>query len=330
MDLRPQWREDRQHWQVTVPSSLAGKRLRMAFSDKRKAEEWIAEKALAATRGQLSRVAIRSGSTEGLTVSGLAALYVAEKSHLDPVALRVLKNRLGKLTSEEGSREAVKLDALETRRWLERLPLSQRTRHAVFAEARAMYAWGMRYRIIERNPFQEMEPLRKGHGEKHVLQPAQMRLLLAYEWPEYFRTWLALGGFAGLRTVEIFRLDWSAVTRAEIFVGADVIKKTRGLRSRYVRVLPTLLRHLPRKKSGPVIPVFRNAFAAQLRKATKLLELDTWPHNCLRHSFASYHLARWQDAARTAHEMGHTSTRMVHDEYARAVSRQAASQWWKL
>lgn len=302
----------------------------MAFAERRDAEEWLAERTLAATRGRLSSAAIYASSPSGITVNELGRLYLAEKGHLDPEAFKVLKIRLSKFLVWAGSRPCASVDPLQARRWLEGLPLSQRTRHAVFSEARAMYTWGMRYRVLDRNPFQEMEPLRKGQSAKHILEPAQMRTLLEADWPDYFRAWLAFGAFAGLRTVEVFRMDWSAVTRAEIFVGQEVIKKTRGLRSRYVRVLPTLLRHLSRKKSGPVIPVFRNAFSSQLRKAASMLGGEVWPHNCLRHSFASYHLARWQDAARTAYEMGHTSTRMVHDEYARAVTRQAASQWWRL
>ncbi len=33
----------------------------------------------------------------------------------------------------------------------------------------------------------------------------------------------------------------------------------------------------------------------------------TWPHNVMRHSFASYHLALHRDAPLTAHELGHSS-----------------------
>jgi integrase len=35
--------------------------------------------------------------------------------------------------------------------------------------------------------------------------------------------------------------------------------------------------------------------------------LTGWPHNCLRHSFASYHLAIREDAGATAYQMGHTN-----------------------
>ena len=53
-------------------------------------------------------------------------------------------------------------------------------------------------------------------------------------------------------------------------------------------------------------------------------ELVPWPHDCLRHSFGSYHLAHFKDAARTALEMGHKSTIMLFSNYWARVSEKDA------
>jgi len=159
-----------------------------------------------------------------------------------------------------------------------------------------------------------------------------MGKLLGMDCPDYFRAWLALGGFGGLRSVEVFRLDWTAVKRGQnqIFIGEDVIKRTKGLRNRYVTSLPALKRHLPSLRSGPVVPVATSCFGRWRDRACDLMCWDRWPQNALRHSFASYHLAHFADAGKTAHEMGHTSAQMVHSNYAEAVTKKSARLWWAL
>jgi len=43
------------------------------------------------------------------------------------------------------------------------------------------------------------------------------------------------------------------------------------------------------------------------------------PRNALRHSFASYHLAKFGDAARLALDMGHTTTKLIFEHYREIV-----------
>jgi integrase len=55
-----------------------------------------------------------------------------------------------------------------------------------------------------------------------------------------------------------------------------------------------------------------------------------WPANALRHSFASYHLAQFKNAAATAAELGHTSPTMLYKHYREVVRPDAAAQWWQV
>jgi len=57
---------------------------------------------------------------------------------------------------------------------------------------------------------------------------------------------------------------------------------------------------------------------------------EVWPQNALRHSFASYHLAHFQDAPKTAFQLGHTSPQMVFSNYAETVKKKDAAAWWSL
>jgi len=59
-------------------------------------------------------------------------------------------------------------------------------------------------------------------------------------------------------------------------------------------------------------------------------KLPKWPQNGLRHSFASYHLAKFQDAAALALQMGHTNSNLVFQHYRQLVRPEAAEKYWTL
>ncbi len=331
--LIPKYRPDRGTWEITVPESLAkGKRYRPSFPDLGEAEKWLAEKNLESAQGKAVALTARSGGA-GMLVSELVALYQKEKeAKQDPEAFRILRNRLGKFSSKFGVKPCNDVSPWEVKTWLETLVLSQRSRFGVFSECRGLYRWAVRYMILKENPFDQMEPEQKGRPSKAILTPDQMRDVLASEMPSFLRAWAVLGAFAGLRTAETQRLNWDAVNRREkqIFIGPDVIKKTKGMHQRFVSMCPALIRHLPGDKSGPVVPIGEKGFEAARHRLCELLGWPRWPQNCLRHSFASYHLAICQDAGKTAHQLGHSTPQMVHSNYARAVTDKLSRQWWKL
>ena len=57
--------------------------------------------------------------------------------------------------------------------------------------------------------------------------------------------------------------------------------------------------------------------------------ITDWPHNALRHSFGSYHLAMHNDDLKTAFQMGNSPT-MVHRHYKALVTKSEAERFWAL
>ena len=55
-----------------------------------------------------------------------------------------------------------------------------------------------------------------------------------------------------------------------------------------------------------------------------------WPHDAMRHSFASYHLAMHGSADRTATQMGHRSTEMLFRHYRELVTKSEAERFWSI
>ena len=57
--------------------------------------------------------------------------------------------------------------------------------------------------------------------------------------------------------------------------------------------------------------------------------ITKWPHNALRHSFGSYHYAKYRDENKTAAEMGN-SPAVVFRHYRALVKPEAVDAFWLL
>lgn len=178
---------------------------------------------------------------------------------------------------------------------------------------------------------------RKGRGDLcsqccGFISPAQMADAVS-EAEGWLLTSLLLGGFAGLRTAEMLRMDWADVDAdaGEIHVRPGVMKDSGGFSERIVDFTPPLER---RRKglsgSGRLIPVSSRMFYARRKDFATALGWPNWPDNALRHSFATYHLGMTGNPGVTAFQMGHTSPAMVQRVYAVPARRADWQDWWAL
>ena len=75
------------------------------------------------------------------------------------------------------------------------------------------------------------------------------------------------------------------------------------------------------------MPVYN--LTRSMNKLAKAAGFTDWPHNALRHSFASYHLAQHGDATKTAFQMGNDAV-VVHNHYKGLVSNGDVQRYWNL
>jgi integrase len=168
-----------------------------------------------------------------------------------------------------------------------------------------------------RSAAEKIRMIKPGH-EVQTWAPAEMLLLLEYTSPRWF-PFMVLGLFAGLRTSEIFRLDWSAIKFEErvIAVSAKVARKIRI--SRLVPIHPNLFAYLEphRGRVGPIYQLnpktAENLHAQEMNRIRRMTGLPR-KDNANRHSYGSYRLAITKSYAQVALEMGN-SPRMVRDSY---------------
>jgi integrase len=140
--------------------------------------------------------------------------------------------------------------------------------------------------------------------------------------------YVAIGAFAGLRRAELERLEWQEVDLHSGLIEVTA-RKAKSARRRFVRIQPNLAKWLrPHAKvSGNVTPA---DYRVLLETAREAAGIDQWPQNALRHSFASYHIAKFNDAAALALELGHTNSNLVFQHYRQVVKPKEAERYWKI
>lgn len=184
----------------------------------------------------------------------------------------------------------------------------------------------LQHGVVEKNPVASI-PKRKSQGvEVGILTVEQARKLLKNGSPEILPG-IALGLFAGIRRAELNRLDWNEIDMEQGYVEIKA-RKSKTAARRLIPIRANLEAWLAplAQESGSVMPtemIWRNRLSDAMGKAFN----EEWPHNALRHSFASYHLAHFKDAG--ALEMGHGSTKMIFEHYRALVPAVTAKRYWE-
>ena len=163
-----------------------------------------------------------------------------------------------------------------------------------------------------------------------IWTPGELAGLLAHA-PEEWIPFLAIGAFAGLRSAELSRLDWKQVDLVDGYIEITA-KNAKSATRRVVKILPALDAWIrPRAKfEGRIAPMVTFAPHKILGETMRLAGVASWPRNALRHSFASYHLAHFKDAAALALEMGHTTTELIFKHYRQVVRAGVAADFWRI
>jgi integrase len=189
-------------------------------------------------------------------------------------------------------------------------------------------------------------------GPVEIFRPWEMERLIQLA-PLDLLPAIALGAFAGARTIELARLEWSALHLADpehpsptfphgfLEISATVAKRHRTAQRRIVPLQPNLAAILEpyRCRTGPVSPYRRDADLSEA--ITAVIEainrrdkkahrpLLSRPKNGLRHSYASYRLPVLGNAAALAVEMNN-SVAEINACYRELVYPRDVETWWQI
>lgn len=238
-----------------------------------------------------------------------------------------LRSRLGRFVADFGNRVVAEIEAVQVDDWLRGLRVAPLTRNNYRRVLGTFFSYCLVRRYCAENPVLQTAKAKVKSKPIAVLTPEETERLLAAASPEIVPM-IAIGAFAGLRPAEVSRLDWKEIRLERGYIEVTAAKSKTASR-RLVKILPNLAAWLKphAKPAGSVEP----ANARKLIDAARIRAgFEEWPSNALRHSFASYFLAKFQDAAVLALQMGHTTTGMIFAHYREVVTPEDADAYWRI
>ena len=218
--------------------------------------------------------------------------------------------------------------------------ISLRNRQGYLTDLRSFFSWCEQKGYCEINPCiaampskakrKEIMNAKRGRRKLQVLTPAKVKKLLTYcEKEEPTLTpYAVLCVFGGLRPErEAPNMIDDDIQEGQIFVPKEIAKDGED---RWIEPLtPNFdkwIRYI-KKRDGSLqkVPNLKRKWI----NAKKSIGRD-WPHDCLRHSYASYHFAHFNDAGLTAKNLGHPNTTLLKNDYNGAVTKAQAKAFWAI
>jgi integrase len=238
-----------------------------------------------------------------------------------------LKLRLGRFGKDLSGKTTVDVSTSDIDAWLVGLGVAPGTRNTYRRDLGTLFSFCVTRGYCASNPVAQSQRAKDIGSPIGVLTPDQVTALLENANRDVI-SYIAIGAFAGLRAAEIERLDWREIDLVDGHITVTA-KNSKTATRRLVDILPNLARWLAlhAKPAGPVVPVNLRALLLASRSNAKI---EIWPQNALRHSYASYHLAHFNDAAKLALQLGHTHTHLIFQHYRQIVKPADAERYWKI
>lgn len=254
-------------------------------------------------------------------------LTVKENRQASRRYLEDLRSRLNRF-ADAFAKDACDVTTPEVQAWLDAGKVAAQTYNNNRRVAFLLFEFAVARGYAAANPVAGCESRKANGGATEVFTPNEMAALLRAASPAFLPS-LAIGAFAGLRSAEIERLQWSDLDLAagHIVVGAD---KAKTASRRVVPISKNLAVLLATYAShtGPVWTGTHEDFY-EAQQTTAAAAGLTWKANALRHSFASYRFAQTGDAGRVAGECGNSAA-VIHRHYRELVTPAAAAKWFAL
>ena len=260
-------------------------------------------------------------------------ISVWRKKGCSAAYLQVQSSMLGALKKDLGERKVHTIMSLDLEKWIDgHADWSPRTRRNYQRSLSTLWEFTVRKKYANHNPLESLDDPILDNAPPGILTVDQATALLKAAQAKRegdMLACIAIGLFAGLRPAEIERLNWSEIDLNSSLIEVTA-KKAKTRQRRHVTISNNLDAWLKEAKTrtGTVTPPGKVH-----EKITPLAEsvgIKPWPHDALRHSFASYHLAKHKDAARTALELGHNSQTLLFRNYRELVKPAQAEKYWKI
>lgn len=324
---------ENKRWELLAATRTESKLTELSnvqIRDAQRAIERLAEAGLDLTLDRAIELALPTLKAAGrkITTDQLLADFAAAKEHdwsdaskraFNTSAKTFLRRWTGMMVS------AIDSDELEI--WYSTTFASSGYRAHEIRTIRPAFSWAVRRKLIKESPFSRMEGVRVKRKPIVIYTSDEARRLMD-ACPIEARAAFALLLFAGVRPKELTRLTWANIRDGYIHITAAVAK-TQQVRN--IELEPTCAAWLAstgsHRPEAPICPPDWVRRARAIRAAAGVHSLPDTP----RHSYASYHLARYKDIASLKANLGHapnSDTLFIH--YRAAATPADAERYWAI
>ena len=279
-----------------------------------------------------------------LPLSDAVAAFMAAKEAegVGKAALLHYKGVYARLTAAFAGREARTIEREEIAAWLDGLqidgaPAADFTRRTHAVRVRTLFRWLVDNRKLDRSPCDGLRPVKITPEEVSILTIEHAKALFKKNSTNEDGTpvdstrrelcgRLALEAFAGLRFSSA-----ALVVPADI-EGKGIVLPAAKIKTRRRQFIDGLPENLWAWLEWSGVASWSMTPRNYMReKSAAFIRADIpHPNNCLRHSFASYHMATNKDASRTAAILCHTSPKMLYLHYKARATEAAGAAYFQI
>jgi integrase len=243
-----------------------------------------------------------------------------------PRYLSRLRASVGRFLAGRREKPIADITPAEIREYISRNGWGPRTARGYLCDVQTLFSFAVRNRYCRENVAEAVDKPRLEDKPPGILTVPQSAALVntCQRADKSLLATIVICLFAGVRPEEARRMEWANI-------GPDFLEvtsaKSKTRRRRLVPLTPQLRAWLDLARAlGSELPA-RNV-PDKFNRVRRLAGLfKGWPHDAMRHSFASYHLAKHRNENETALVLGN-SPQMIFSHYREVVRPDEAEKFF--
>ncbi len=290
---------------------------------------------------------LKEKERRSIVVGDLVSIVIEEreKAGRSERYLQDLRSRLGRFDTDFKGRSVATLTRDEITDWLRGLKQSPTSQNNYLRVVRVLLNDAVKRKYLDESPAKHIIEAKAPQAEVGTLTPEEISTFLNSAPDELIPT-IAIGAFAGIRRDEIRGLNWSDVNLTHRTIRVRP-KNAKSARNRIVPIEDNLadwLKPYANCEGRIWCEGGNRKFTQTIRKmgfgepGTETAEekkegirfTRPYPSNGLRHSYATYWLAKFKDSGALSLNLGHTNSRIVFEHYRAPVAEEEATAYWEI
>ena len=251
-----------------------------------------------------------------------------EASGLRPRYLKTLRASIKRFMFDRRQKFIADITPEEIQEYISSNGWQPATMRSYLVDVRTLLAFALKRKYVRENVGLAVDLPKVEESAPGIVTPDQARAILdaSIDFAPDALPVIALQLFGGLRRSEAEAISWDAIGEEYIEIRGQ-IAKTRKRRLNDITPQLRAWLEIARAVDSPLPAInYADKLKLVLEKAKLRKE---WDQNALRHSFASYHFAKFKKDNETAALMGN-SPQMIFQHYREMVRPEAAEKYFNL